>query len=94
MKTVSIREASAHLATVLKRAQNGEDIGIISGNQVIQLKPVEVVPWEESYLYQEYGVTPAEWDRFSKRQRRKYQQAKREGSLKGFSGDIEKAIAE
>jgi antitoxin (DNA-binding transcriptional repressor) of toxin-antitoxin stability system len=67
MKTLSITEARANLSAVLERAKNGEDIGILSGNKIVQLKPVEVVPWEESYLYQEYGVEPEEWGRFRKR---------------------------
>ena len=77
MKTLSITEARANLSAVLERAKKGEDIGIISGNKIIHLKPVEVVPWEESYLYQEYGVTPDEWVQFRKkmdtrRQKEKY----------------------
>lgn len=67
MKTLSITEARANLSAVLERAKKGEEIGIISGNKIVQLKPIEVVPWEETYLYQEYGVTPAEWGRFRKR---------------------------
>ena len=60
MKMFSVTEAQADLTAVLERAQKGEDIGIISGNQVIHLKPVQVVPATESYLFQEYGVTGAE----------------------------------
>jgi antitoxin (DNA-binding transcriptional repressor) of toxin-antitoxin stability system len=67
MKTLSITEARANLSAVLERAKNGEDIGILSGNKIVQLKPVEVVSWDESYLYQEYGVGPEEWERFKKR---------------------------
>lgn len=67
MKTLTITEARANLSSVLDQAKHGEDIGIISGNQVIQLRPVEIVSWEESYLYQEYGVAPEEWKQFKKR---------------------------
>ena len=67
MKTLSITEARANLSAVLERAKKGEDIGIISGNKIIRLKPVEVVPWEESYLYQEYGVAPDDWVQFKKK---------------------------
>ena len=92
MKTLSITEARANLSAVLERAKKGEDIGIISGNKIIHLKPVEVVPWEESYLYQEYGVAPDEWDRFRKNQDKKREDAKHKGGLKYFSGNIEKDI--
>jgi len=77
MKTLTITEARANLSAVLEDAKQGEDIGIISGNQIIQLKPTPVVAWEDSYLYQEYGVTPEEWRRFKgrtsvRRSREKY----------------------
>jgi antitoxin (DNA-binding transcriptional repressor) of toxin-antitoxin stability system len=94
MKTLSISEAQAKLPVFLEKAKNGEDIGIIVGDKIIQLKPVEVVPWEGSYLYQEYGVTAKEWDRFRKRQARLFTKAKRAGTLKYFSGDLEKDIAD
>jgi hypothetical protein len=64
MKTLSITEARANLSAVLEKVKHGEDIGIISGNQVIQLKPTPIVAWEDSYVYQEYGVTPEEWGTF------------------------------
>jgi len=77
MKTLSITEARANLSAVLEKAKQGEDIGIICGNQIIQLKPTPVVAWEDSYAYQEYGVTPEEWVKFkgriaSRRAREKY----------------------
>lgn len=64
-------DARKTLPSVLERVKQGEDIGIISGNQVIQLRPVEVVAWENSYLYQEYQVTPQDWDRFKRRAKRR-----------------------
>ena len=67
MKTLSITEARANLSAVLEKAKQGEDIGIISGNQIIQLKPTPVVAWEDSYVYQKYGVTPEEWEKFKAR---------------------------
>ena len=35
-------------------------------------------------------MTPEEWERFQKRQVRKFERAKRKGSLKFFSGNLEK----
>ena len=67
MKTLTMSDARKSLPSLLERVKHGEDIGIISGDQVIQLRPVQVVAWEESYLYQEYHVTPQEWDRFHRR---------------------------
>jgi antitoxin (DNA-binding transcriptional repressor) of toxin-antitoxin stability system len=67
MKTLTMSDARKSLPSLLERVKHGEDIGIIFGDQIIQLKPVQVVAWEESYLYQEYQVTPQEWDRFQRR---------------------------
>ena len=77
MKTFSIAEAQAHLPDVLEQAKSGEDMGIISGSQIIQLKPTSVVAWEDSYLSQEYALTPKDWEKFkrkmaSRRAKRKY----------------------
>lgn len=67
MKTLTAAEAREKLPSLLKRAKAGEEIGIISGDAIIQLKRVDVVPWEDTYLFQEYGVTPEEWERFRKK---------------------------
>jgi antitoxin (DNA-binding transcriptional repressor) of toxin-antitoxin stability system len=67
MKTLTIADARKSLPTLLDRVKEGEDIGIIAGDQIIQLKAVQVVAWEESYLYREYNVTPPEWERFKRR---------------------------
>ena len=67
VKTLSIRDARTRLSDVLEQVKNGEDIGIVAGDQIIQLRPVKVVAWENSYVYQEYGVSPEDWERFRKR---------------------------
>jgi|ERR1041385_1141889 antitoxin (DNA-binding transcriptional repressor) of toxin-antitoxin stability system len=67
MKTLTIASARKTLPSVLNRVKKGEDIGIIAGDIIVQLKPVEVVAWEDSYLWQEYNVTPREWKRFNTR---------------------------
>ena len=76
MKTLTITEARANLSAVLDRATHGEDIGIISGSHVVQLRPVSVVAWDEGYLYQEYQLMPEEWDGFKKRMRERRKKAK------------------
>jgi hypothetical protein len=67
MKTLTLAEAQKRLPSVLEQVKQGQDVGIIAGEQIIQLKPVHVVAWEESYLYPEYNVTPPEWERFKRR---------------------------
>ena len=60
MKTLTVAKAKAQLPEILRRVGEGEDIGIISGGQIIQLKAVRVIAREDSYAYQEYQVTPKE----------------------------------
>ncbi len=42
MTTLSPTRARANLTSLLKRAANGEDIGILHGDKVIALRPVTV----------------------------------------------------
>ncbi|NLT71640.1 MAG: hypothetical protein GXX91_13240 [Verrucomicrobiaceae bacterium] len=44
MKTITITEAKRSLGRYLKRAAEGEDIGILSGADIILLRKVEVAP--------------------------------------------------
>lgn len=90
MKTVTVSQAKGRLHALLDRATRGEEIGIISGDKIIQLKPVEVVPWEETYLWKEYGVSSEEAARFADRLDRRILENERKGRYKTFSGDIVK----
>lgn len=65
MTTWTLTQARAHLGKLCNRASQGEDIGIISGNKVFLLHPIEVQAKKESmvihpltddYLSQEYSV--------------------------------------
>lgn len=71
MKTLTVTEAQAKLPAILRRVGDGEDIGIIAEGQIIQLKAVDVLPWEDSYACQEYDLTPAEWEQFKTRMNRR-----------------------
>jgi antitoxin (DNA-binding transcriptional repressor) of toxin-antitoxin stability system len=42
VKTVTITEAKKHLGAYLKDATAGHNIGIICGNRIVALRPVEV----------------------------------------------------
>src|SRR5436305_12280410 len=55
MKTLSPTQARSNLSSVLKRAANGEDIGILHGDKIIALRPVTV--HSDDYALQEYGFT-------------------------------------
>jgi antitoxin (DNA-binding transcriptional repressor) of toxin-antitoxin stability system len=82
MKTLTITEARKNLGRWLGAAVRGEDIGIISGADIIALRKVEVEAVEEySYAMREYGVTRKELDRFGKAVDRHVARERREGKL-------------
>ncbi len=92
MTTVTLTKARAQLGRLCEQARKGEQIGIISGDQIFQIKPVHVVPWEETYLYKEYGVPQEEAERFAARMDQRIAEDRKEGRFKRFSGDLEKDI--
>ena len=58
MKTLTITDARKNLGKWLQAAARGEDIGIVSGADVIALRKVEVESTD--YAWREYGATPQE----------------------------------
>ena len=97
---MTLKEAQANLGELCQRAKNGEDVGIISGRQVLRLLPTRLnhknalvlIPMTEEYAAKEYGVGAAEFTRFKKRLDRRYRKEKLRGMIKRFSGDLEKDI--
>ena len=67
MKTLTITQARRNLGQLCNEAGRGQVVGIISGHRIFQLKPVDVVAWDDTYVAKEYGVTAAEMDRFVER---------------------------
>jgi antitoxin (DNA-binding transcriptional repressor) of toxin-antitoxin stability system len=63
MQTLTITHAKQNLGKWLKAAALGEDIGIISGADIIALRKVPVE--SSDYAQREYGVTEAQLDRFA-----------------------------
>jgi len=61
MTTLSPTKARSNLTAWLKKAAAGEDIGILFGDKVIALRPVEVESTD--YAEREYGVTKEELKR-------------------------------
>ena len=80
MKTLTITDAKKNLGQWLLAAARGEDIGIISGADVIALRKVEVESTD--YAFREYGATKEELERFEGRTEKEYQTLKRTGKLK------------
>ena len=92
MTTLSPTQARVNLTSLLKRAANGEDIGILHGDQVIALRPVTV--HSDDYALREYGVTEQELDRFVKRTNQRIQRERKAGTIKIYSGNLEADLAD
>ncbi len=90
MTTLSPTKARSNLTAWLKKAAAGEDIGILYGDQVIALRPVEVEATD--YAWTEYGITKEEMKRIAKNLDAKVARERRAGKSKVFHGDIEAII--
>jgi len=92
MTTLTITKARANLSALLEKAKRGEDIGIVSGDQIVALRPVTIS--SDDYAWREYGATPDELQQFEKRMERKLSAERRRGKIKRFSGNLEKDLAD
>ena len=73
VKTVTITEAKKHLGAYLKDALDGANIGIICGNRIVALRPVEVTSMDFD------AVGDADTDKLTAEQKdRLYAQLKKE----------------
>lgn len=70
----------------------GEDIGIISGADVIALRKVEVESTD--YAFREYGATSEDMKRFEKQAEKRYQQQSRSGKLARLNSNKLKQLLE
>jgi hypothetical protein len=92
MTTLSPTKARTNLTHWLKRAANGEDIGILCGDQVIALRPVKVYSEHLSYAKGEYGVTEQELEKFTKRTDREIVRDRKAGRIRRFSGGLDASL--
>lgn len=79
MKTLTITDARKNLSRWLAAASKGEDIGIISGADIIALRKVTVESID--YAQREYGATPEQVAALEKFTDRRYRKLKRSGEL-------------
>jgi len=91
MKTLTITTARQNLGQWLKKAANGESIGIVVGAQIVALRPVPVEATD--YLEAEYGLTPEEADRAAQRIRAESTAARRAGQFVEVTGNLAQAVA-
>ena len=92
MTTLTLSKARANLGKLLEKAKQGEDIGIVFGDQIIALRSVIVS--SDDYAEREYGVTPAQMARFEKRLATESKAERKRGGIKPFSGNLEKDLAD
>ena len=83
MKTLTITDAKKNLGQWLTAAARGEDVGIISGADIIALRKVEVESTD--YAFREYDVAPKELATLEGRVEKDYQTQKRSGKLRPFA---------
>lgn len=79
MKTVTITEAKKHLGAYLKGAVAGQNIGIICGNRIVALRPVEVtsMDFDEAGDADTGKLTAEQKDRLYAQLKRERKEAKR-----------------
>jgi antitoxin (DNA-binding transcriptional repressor) of toxin-antitoxin stability system len=87
MTTLSPTKARSNLTQWLQRAAQGEDIGILYGDRVIALRPVEVEATD--YALRQYGATEAEMESFTKKLHAEGEKNRKTGQLKTYSGNLE-----
>ena len=85
MTTLTITNAKKNLTKWLQAAARGEEIGIVSGADVIALRKVEVEATD--YAWREYGATPEEVSRYERDALAEHAQLKRSGKLECFSDE-------
>ena len=86
MTTLTITKARQKLGFWLRKASQGEDIGIIDGDTIIALRPVKIE--SADYAIREYGVTEAELDRFVKGSNTEIERERKAGKLKTYKGSL------
>lgn len=100
MTTLTLTQARANLSKICRRARQGDEIGIIYGDRVLQIIPVEVrpvgpsriVPMTDDYVQKEYGLTPREFAEFRRRRASHHSKALREGEIVSFKGKFDPKV--
>ena len=75
-----------NLGQLCGEAARGKVVGIISGHQIFQLKPVQVVAWDDTYVAKEYEVTAPEMDAFIARADAEVGRKEKRGAYTRFKG--------
>jgi antitoxin (DNA-binding transcriptional repressor) of toxin-antitoxin stability system len=92
MQTLTITKAKKNLGRLLQAAARGEDIGIISGDDIIALRKVAVESTD--YVQREYGVDAEQLQEFEDVTNRRFSHMKSRGKLVITDAEHLKAIFE
>jgi len=92
MTTLSPTQARVNLSSLLKRAAQGEEIGILHGDKVIALRPVNI--HADDYAFREYGVSQKELDEFVRRTDARIKRERKAGRMKRYIGNLEADLAD
>ena len=92
MKTLTITDAKRNLGAWLKAAARGENIGIVSGADIIALRKVDVESTD--YAQTEYGVAPSQVEALDKATDRRYHAMVGKGKLTTLSPQQLKKLLE
>ena len=87
MTTLSPTKARSNLTAWLKKAAAGEGIGILYGDKVIALRPIEVESTD--YAWTGYGLTKKEMKRIAKNLDVEIKKDIKAGNYRTYNGDIE-----
>ena len=89
--TLTPTAARGNLSELLRRALNGDDIGIVVDGKIVALRPVTVESTD--YAMREYGATAVELDQFEQRTHGRIGKVRKEGKVYDFTGDIDCLLA-
>jgi len=92
MQTTTPTKARANLSALLRKALNGEEIGIVCNGRIVALRPVEVTATD--YIAAEYGIAANEIQQLAANLDAKAKRAIKAGKARSFDGDIEEALGD
>lgn len=82
MQTLTITDAKKNLGKWLKAAAHGQEIGIVSGADIIALRKVPIEAAD--YAQREYGVTTEQLDKFESAMDAEVERLRASGELEKY----------
>jgi len=88
MKTLTVTAARQNLGAWLKKALQGEDIGVMIDGAIVAFRPVKV--YSEDYAEHEYGAMPEQLDAFAQKVSQELDTERKARRLKPFTGKLKR----